>query len=1278
LLLQEANLTKAFDTALFIPSESPDVGQAVGIDQVGPPFDTSYYFYVIAPGPGVTLGASVPAATDVGQILVSGPGPNFQWLTQYELYLGALPAAPSTNPAPGAPTPPPAGAMYYNTSDNTPYILTFPQPSNQATWVPLPVATTNRVTVAASLPAATGMGQMLLSGPQGNPGGATTFPWTASVGYFLGAHPTPPIQNVAVGSMYYNTANNQLYVWNGSSWQTITTPAKASTASLFYQSVLNQMVYPTTTPDLFGQTYAPTAVEAIEIYLNGVRLTPSGGTIPGDYTFNYATSTLTLATIPPTGSIVAIDILQDPLSLGPTLILREMLMPLVGFDGVETTFDLIATSGTNIVVNDPVDLNVLLDGVMQEPGVDYVLSTNGSQIIFSVPPTADAACFIVYFSKSAQGFLSVVTHDLTMYGDGTAANPLGAVLSSEDALLPGIVYVPPTGIGGTNNAINLAPDGAISVEVDTTTGLVVSPGAPNPLTGMATGSTIAVNLDAGSAHDFTGAGELTLIVATQAQVDAGTDNANPVTSLTLAQSTSLDTRYVNLTGDTMTGPLNIPIPPANPDEVTNKQYVDESIASSMLYQGVWHVAANTPDLTPAVMNPLNGWSWISETVNPDVPEIAPAGLPGIGGLSIDSGDRVLWDAGSAAYDLVKGSSLSITEARSLFVEVAGDTMTGNLTFATGQQFLFAADMSGIQRSSFGPLTLQQGNGGEQPQICDVFGLNNRDIIDTINGDARYVNVTGDTMTGPLVLNADPTIGPQAATRNYVDTSILALEALKVDRAGDAMTGPLLLPGQPTLALHATPRSYVDNQITTNSLWKGVYLPSLNFPDLNPASMNPQDGWTWFIQTQDPNLPEIIPPGVPGLSGMSVDSGWIVWWNAGASQYQLTRGPDLSMSTALATFVNLTGDTMVGDLNFPALVGLNLAGAKIVSSGPQLYIQRPIGDNQPQILNFAGNQANNIIDASGSSPMTGNLTFPTDGQGITLSSGGMVYKKVGTGLTLRRHVQNTEIGIENNDGTNRQNILTAATGMGIGTGVLKTGDTMTGTLTINTGNLTVSGVTTLNNSVIVNNASVRTTNNQGMYVDGNSNTSASNGFVVRGSNGSEFCRWYGDAVGYNGPAEARAHCATWNGGWSYQDCWYTVVNSPPTLYANGVVSCQSLTQRSGRENKLNIRDVRSSEVQDAWSALKVRRFRWKDTPIPPDPMTGKPLANPSPPPPQSERFGFIADELPEAVVAYAAPGSSDPAKQVHVREGWDVGDMVALCVAKIKELEAEITALKGAR
>jgi len=61
--------------------------------------------------------------------------------------------------------------------------------------------------------------------------------------------------------------------------------------------------------------------------------------------------------------------------------------------------------------------------------------------------------------------------------------------------------------------------------------------------------------------------------------------------------------------------------------------------------------------------------------------------------------------------------------------------------------------------------------------------------------------------------------------------------------------------------------------------------------------------------------------------------------------------------------------------------------------------------------------------------TGDLTLnqTTDGAGLVLPYGGRIYKKVGTGIVLRRATGNTEIQIENNDGTSATNILTATTG-----------------------------------------------------------------------------------------------------------------------------------------------------------------------------------------------------------------------------------------------------------
>ena len=70
-------MTKAFDSALFIPP-NPNAGEVVEIAAPGPPLKTQYGNYVSAP-PGISVEASVPAATAPGQSLLSGPAPGFEW-----------------------------------------------------------------------------------------------------------------------------------------------------------------------------------------------------------------------------------------------------------------------------------------------------------------------------------------------------------------------------------------------------------------------------------------------------------------------------------------------------------------------------------------------------------------------------------------------------------------------------------------------------------------------------------------------------------------------------------------------------------------------------------------------------------------------------------------------------------------------------------------------------------------------------------------------------------------------------------------------------------------------------------------------------------------------------------------------------------------------------------------------------------------------------------------------------------------------------------------------
>lgn len=67
--------------------------------------------------------------------------------------------------------------------------------------------------------------------------------------------------------------------------------------------------------------------------------------------------------------------------------------------------------------------------------------------------------------------------------------------------------------------------------------------------------------------------------------------------------------------------------------------------------------------------------------------------------------------------------------------------------------------------------------------------------------------SGGTLTGPLLLAADPSVPLGAATKQYVDGQV----ATSVPLSGGAMTGGLTLSGDPTSPLQAVTKRYVDAQ-----------------------------------------------------------------------------------------------------------------------------------------------------------------------------------------------------------------------------------------------------------------------------------------------------------------------------------------------------------------------------------------------------------------------------------------------------------------------------------
>ena len=109
------------------------------------------------------------------------------------------------------------------------------------------------------------------------------------------------------------------------------------------------------------------------------------------------------------------------------------------------------------------------------------------------------------------------------------------------------------------------------------------------------------------------------------------------------------------------------------------------------------------------------------------------------------------------------------------------------------------------------------------------------VVETSSvADNTYVNLTGDTMTGLLVLSADPSVNLGAATKQYVDTGLSTkqntLAFTPVDKAGDTMTGLLVLSADPSVNLGAATKQYVDNSFVavTNVSYVNVIDPTITY------------------------------------------------------------------------------------------------------------------------------------------------------------------------------------------------------------------------------------------------------------------------------------------------------------------------------------------------------------------------------------------------------------------------------------------------------------------
>lgn len=223
--------------------------------------------------------------------------------------------------------------------------------------------------------------------------------------FWLGSHATPPIVSndggpIPTGALYFNTVTLITYAWDGVAWRAQLVPMVGATTRLFYNATGGQVDFGNAL-DINGLTLTLSVAfsEPVVVFQNGLALTSA------DYTVNWAANKITLAAPAALNDKVQLWQLTPPAALAPSASdidpLRDIdLDPGSGtpgyIDGTRATFKVRDVANNPIFPNDAFALILYLDGVPQQPGVNFTVATD--EMTFDENLPAGTKFWGVYFA----------------------------------------------------------------------------------------------------------------------------------------------------------------------------------------------------------------------------------------------------------------------------------------------------------------------------------------------------------------------------------------------------------------------------------------------------------------------------------------------------------------------------------------------------------------------------------------------------------------------------------------------------------------------------------------------------------------------------------------------------------------------------------------------------------------------------------------------------------------------------------------------------------------
>lgn len=186
-----------------------------------------------------------------------------------------------------------------------------------------------------------------------------------------------------------------------------------------------------------------------------------------------------------------------------------------------------------------------------------------------------------------------------------------------------------------------------------------------------------------------------------------------------------------------------------------------------------------------------------------------------GGSAIDlSGDAIVFIS-AIASDIQPVTYVSTT-----FTATAGQTaFTVSYTAGLVEVFLNGAKLSAADFTATNGTSVVLASGANVGDTVDVIAYGTVSVANTYTqaqADALFVDVAGDTMTGDLTvpnLVVSGTVdGVDIAARDAVLTSTTTTANAALPKAGGTMTGNLLLNADPSSALGAATKQYADTML----------------------------------------------------------------------------------------------------------------------------------------------------------------------------------------------------------------------------------------------------------------------------------------------------------------------------------------------------------------------------------------------------------------------------------------------------------------------------------